>query len=46
MDVRRYAAAEILEARRLAARAAENHLALEGRLHVKQKMEALGTLAG
>ena len=42
----RRAAVEILEARRLAAAAAEDRLLLEQRLQANQKMEALGTLAG
>ena len=42
----RRAAGEILEARRLAAAAAEDRLFLEQRLQANQKMEALGTLAG
>ncbi len=42
----RRAAVEILEARGLAAAAAEDRLLLEQRLQANQKMEALGTLAG
>jgi signal transduction histidine kinase len=42
----RRAAAELLEARSLAAEAAEERLALVQRLQNRHKMEALGTLAG
>ncbi len=43
---RQRAEAEILEAREMAAAAAEERRAMERRFHSQQKMEALGTLAG